>query len=265
MTRVTDVWEEPRPRCGGRGSSQAGEYGTSQEVCRTIVWVATSRSIHTRSLSLSNATTKMRRFLSIPALILLASAANAQDTTVVIVRHLPAQQDTSVVVRHLAPPPTPAPSQRMAPPPGASRYALRSTAVIAKDPYVGTMLSFVFPGGGQYYAGANGKGLALTLIGIGAPIIGYANVHQDHGYSGRGGGSCDVYNGPSYPGGMSYGGGSCHGHTDWTPWAIGLGVGVTAWIYGIATAGTDVQHWNQAHGVRFLTAPGRAGFAVALP
>jgi hypothetical protein len=62
-----------------------------------------------------------------------------------------------------------------------------------------------------------------------------------------------------------YGGGPCSGHRDYTPAAIGLGVGITAWLYGMATAGSDVQHWNQRHGVRFVTAPGRAGFAVALP
>ena len=183
------------------------------------------------------------------------AAAQAQDTTVVVVRHIPAQRDTNVVVRHIAPPPT----QRSAPAVGAPRYALRSGAVIAKDPRLGTMLSFVFPGGGQYYAGAEAKGLALTLIGIGAPIIGYANVNRDNGtYNGYG---CGIYNGPS----GVYGGGPCRGHHDYTPAAIGLGVGITAWLYGVATAGTDVQHWNQAHGVRFVTAPGRAGFAVALP
>ena len=202
----------------------------------------------------------MRRFMSLAAFVLLASTAQAQDTTVVIIRHLPAQQDTGVVVRHLAPAPAPAQSQRMAPPYGAPRYALRSTTLVAKDPYVGTMLSFVFPGGGQYYAGANGKGLAITLIGIGAPIIGFANVNRDRTYYGQGGYNCSVYNTSSM-----YGSGGCRNRTDWAPATIGLGVGITAWLYGIATAGTDVQHWNQAHGVRFMTAPGRAGFAVALP
>jgi len=46
---------------------------------------------------------------------------------------------------------------------------------------------------------------------------------------------------------------------------IGLGVGITAWLYGIATAGRDVQHWNQAHGIRFVRAPGRFGIAVPVP
>jgi hypothetical protein len=243
------------------------------------------RDVANRSPSQSTfiATIYMRRLIGFAAFTLLTSAANAQDTTVVIVRHLPAQQDTGVVVRHLAPAPAPAPaavrapvrapaqSQRMAPPYGAPRYALRSTTLVAKDPYVGTMLSFVFPGGGQYYAGATAKGLALTLIGIGAPIIGFANVNRDHGYnnivplsSGVSGGCIAYAGGPSMYG---YGGGYCpdHHRYDWTPAAVGLGVGITAWLYGVATAGTDVRHWNQAHGVRFVTAPGRAGFAVALP
>ena len=224
------------------------------------------RDVANRSPSQSTfiATIYMRRLIGFAAFTLLASAANAQDTTVVIVRHLPAQQDTGIVVRHLAPPP-----QRTAPPYGTPRYALRSTAVVAKDPKLGTMLSFVFPGGGQYYAGATAKGLAITLFGIGAPIIGFANVNRDRGYDNIGqlapgvcGGGIQYAGGPSM-----YGGGYCpdHHRYDWTPAAVGLGVGITAWLYGVATAGTDVQHWNQAHGVRFVTAPGRAGFAVALP
>ena len=32
-----------------------------------------------------------------------------------------------------------------------------------------------------------------------------------------------------------------------------------------ATAGTDVEHWNQAHGVRFVAAPGRVGVAIPFP
>src|ERR1019366_1259301 len=92
------------------------------------------RESFTLAASLSTATIKMRRFMSLAAFVLLASTAQAQDTTVVIIRHLPAQQDTGVVVRHLAPVRAPAQSQRMAPPYGAPRYALRSTTLVAKDP-----------------------------------------------------------------------------------------------------------------------------------
>ena len=192
-------------------------------------------------------TNTMRRFLGLAAFALLASAAHAQDTTVVIVRHLPEARDTGVIVRRLTP-------QRAAPP-MTRRYGTRSTTLFAKDPNMGTMLSFIFPGGGQYYAGDEGKGLAITLLSIGAPIIGYANVHHEDRQSGGSG----CFNNP---GGFS---GGCRERTDWTPAAIGLGVGITSWLYGVATAGTDVQHWNQKHGVRFVSAPGRVGFAVALP
>jgi hypothetical protein len=212
----------------------------------------------------------MRRFMGLAVLVLLASSAKAQDTVVVIVRHVPARQDPGVVVRPLAPPRQ---LQRTAPPYGAPRYALGSTAVFAKNPYAGAMLSFVFPGGGQYYAGATGKGLAISLIAIGAPIIGFANVNREHtNYDGFGplspGYNCGVYNGPAIygnGGSRSYGGRDCRGRYDYTPAAIGLGVGITTWLYGLVTAGSDVQHWNQSHGVRFVAAPGRAGFAVALP
>lgn len=198
----------------------------------------------------------MRHIAGFAASLLLASALHAQDTTVVIVRHIEPRQDTNVVVRRLAPPPERAVTAR---PP--ARYATRSNGVIAKDPNLGTMLGFVFPGGGQYYAGKQGKGLAITLLAFGAPIIGYAAAdwHHDDVVVTPGGprSACNVYG----PDGVSSG---CHSR-DWTAPAIGLAVGIGSWIYGIATAGTDVAHWNQAHGVRFVTAPGRMGFAVALP
>jgi hypothetical protein len=198
----------------------------------------------------------MRRFIGIAAVLSLASAAHAQDTTVVVVRHLPSQQDTNVVVRHLSP------AQQRTGPYGAPRYAPSRASVFAKDPNFGSFLSLIFPGGGQYYADRPGKGLFLTALGIGAPIIGFNAVNRDRFYYGGayGGYSCNT------PGPMAYaGGGDCRGHYDWTPAAVGLGVGITAWLYGVATAGSDVQHWNQAHGVRFMTGPGRMGFAVAVP
>jgi hypothetical protein len=195
----------------------------------------------------------MRRFLILTAAILTAASAKAQDTTVVVVRHLPAQQDTTVVVRHIAPAPDQTAPRRVVAPYGAPRYGLRSSTVLAKDPNVGTMLSSSFPGAGQFYAGAGGKGLAITLVAFGAPIIGFNDVHRERTYINPSG-TCP-----------NFGCGNGHYNYDWTPAAVGLGVGIAAWIYGAATAGTDVQHWNQAHGVRFVAAPGRVGFAVVVP
>jgi hypothetical protein len=200
-------------------------------------------------------TTDMRHIAGLAASLLLASALHAQDTTVVIVRHIGTQQDTNVVVRRLTPPPERSTAAR-----GPVRYPARSN-VLAKDPQLGTMLSFVFPGGGQYYAGNQGKGLAISLLAFGAPLVGFAAADWRHDdvviTPGGARSACNVYG----PGGVSSG---CHSR-DWTAPGIGLAVGIGSWIYGIATAGTDVAHWNQAHGVRFVTAPGRMGFAVALP
>jgi hypothetical protein len=188
----------------------------------------------------------MHRFWGISAFLILASGASAQDT--VVVRHLGTAQDTGVTVRHIAPQPGTAPVA--ARPVGAPRYALRpNTTVIAKDPNIATSLSFFFPGAGQYYDGLPGKGLAITAIAIGAPIIGYANVNRDY---------TTCYN-------SAFGGAECRTHRDYTPAAIGLGVGIATWLYGIATAGPDAQRWNRAHGVRFVNGPGRVGFAVAVP
>lgn len=193
----------------------------------------------------------MHRFLGISAFLVLASGASAQDT--VVVRHLGTAQDTGITVRHIAPQQQ-GTAQGAAPvaarPYGAPRYALRPDAtVIGKDPNVATSLSFFFPGAGQYYDGLPGKGLAITAIAIGAPIIGYANVNRDYT-------SC--FN-------TTFNGTQCRTHRDYTPAAIGLGVGIATWLYGIATAGPDAQRWNRAHGVRFVNAPGRVGFAVAVP
>ena len=182
----------------------------------------------------------MNRLIGFSAFLILASGANAQDTAVVV-RHLGSQQDTTVTVRHIAP--------AAARPYGAPRYALRSTGLIAKDPNAATSLSFIFPGGGQYYAGFPGKGLAITAIAIGAPIIGYANVNGEY---------TTCYN-------SQFNGQRCSTRRDYTPAAIGLGVGIATWLYGIATAAPDAQRWNRAHGVRFVNAPGRVGFAVAVP
>jgi hypothetical protein len=202
--------------------------------------------------------------MRLAALVVVASVAKAQDTTVVVVRHLPAQQDTTVTVRHIAPAPqatAPAAGSRLAPQYGAQRYGLRNSALYAKDPFLGTTLSFLFPGGGQYYAGNAGKGFLLTALAIGAPIIGYANVnhHPNDGFNSPGGpgSGCDSFGQNGFDRG-------CRG-IDWTPAAIGLTVGIGSWLYGMATAGSDVQHWNQAHGVRFVAGPGRVGFAVAVP
>jgi hypothetical protein len=190
----------------------------------------------------------MNRIPLVAALTLLASVANAQDTTIVVVRHIPAVQDTTVVVRHLSMPPAP-------------RYMAGAVGVLPKDPALGTTLSFLIPGGGQYYAGATGKGLALTLLGYGAPIIGFASVKRENSYYNNGYGPSSGYNCPGFGNGPGCGA----SRYDWTPAVVGLGVGLAAWIYGIETAGSDVNHWNKAHGVRFMAAPGRVGIAVPWP
>lgn len=190
----------------------------------------------------------MRRFISFATFFVLASSASAQDTTVVV-RHLSPQQDTGVTVRHIAPQDQARASAPYARPNGSPRYALRSDAMIAKDPNIATSLSFFFPGAGQYYAGMPGKGLVITAFAIGAPIVGYSDVNRQ----------------PDDCASNQFGAQFCRGHRDYTPAAVGLGVGITAWLYGIVTAGTDAQRWNRAHGIRFVNAPGRVGFAVAVP
>jgi hypothetical protein len=203
----------------------------------------------------------MRRLPVLVAMLLSASPALAQDT--VIVRHVGPPQDTAVVVRHIAPPPgliyrIPPPGSN-APPPafGPRPLAFR---LPPKDPGLGTMLSVVFPGGGQFYAGEQGEGAALMVLGIGAPVLGIL-ASQPNAWN----------NGPSYSGAncnsTPFGfrsGGTCRGYNE-TPAVIGIGVGAAAWLFGVATASTDVERWNQAHGVQFVSAPGHGGVAVPFP
>jgi hypothetical protein len=198
----------------------------------------------------------MRTLLVSSALLLLASAAQAQDTTVVIVKHIPSVQDTGVVVRHIdadSATARPAPRRMQPPmgPPYGSRYPASNTnTIIAKDPRLASSLSFIFPGGGQFYAENPGKGFLITALSIGAPIIGYNSVQHGGNWVG------------CYPGQ----GGPCYQtRTDWTPAAIGLTVGIGTWLYGIATAGNDALKWNKAHNVRFVVEPRRFGLAVAMP
>ncbi len=206
----------------------------------------------------------MRRIIACSALILVASSARAQDTTVVVVRHIPSVQDTAVVVRHInsdsAASSTRAP-RRMSPPNGppyGTRFPARSDiTVLAKDPHYATGLSLLFPGGGQYYSENPGKGFLITALAIGAPLIGYANVHHyDDNIAYAQGFACPAFGcGPQ----------EARRRTDWTPAAIGLTVGIASWFYGIVTAGSDAEKWNKSHNVRLTAAPGRFGLAVALP
>ena len=195
----------------------------------------------------------MRRFTALAGLALAAATAGAQDTTVVVVRHIPEQQDTSVVVRHLAPPP-----QRTAP---YRRPTVRDEIRHShrEGPATGLDALVHFSGRRPVLRGRRGEGTRAHAARNRRPdrrvrerkprqrTVRLRVRHLQRTVRRGGGGPCR------------------EGRTDYTPAAIGLGVGITAWLYGVATAGTDVQHWNQVHGVRFVTAPGRVGFAVAVP
>lgn len=211
----------------------------------------------------------MRPLPVLVAMLLSASSALAQDT--VIVRHVAPPQDTAVVVRHLAPPPDAGGLIYRIPPPGSPPPAYVSPnapqvygprplafSLPPKDPGVGTMLSIFFPGGGQFYAGDEGKGAALMFLGIGAPIAGIlASQPNGWGY-GSNQSHCN-----SAPFGFSSNN-TCRGYNP-GPAAVGIGVGAAAWLFGVATAGTDVEHWNQAHGVRFVAGANRVGVAIPFP
>jgi hypothetical protein len=205
----------------------------------------------------------MRRLPVLFAMLLSASPALAQDS--VIVRHITPSQDTAVVVRHLpaAQDGTPLVT-RIPPPPPNARPVFPLPRPLAfrlppKDPGVGTMLSIFFPGGGQFYAGAEGKGAALMFLGLGAPIAGLIASQSNTWNNGYSNGRCNGYESP-----FGFQSGSCHGYNP-GPAEVGIGIGAAAWLVGVATAGTDVEHWNQAHGVRFVAQANRVGVAIPFP
>ncbi|HTR79387.1 MAG TPA: hypothetical protein VMH39_14820, partial [Gemmatimonadaceae bacterium] len=205
----------------------------------------------------------MRWFPVLAAVVVSASPVWSQDTVVVrhvgappdsvVVRHLGSPADTTVVVRHLAPQDTSAARQPAAPqgtvplvrripppPPGGPRAVIVPRPLAysfpPKDPALGTSLSMLIPGGGQFYAGKPGEGMALLLLGYGAPIVGVIQSQNEYDGSSY---SCD--RGSPF-GGQGY---RCRGNYDAGPALVGIGVGLGAWIYSIATAGTDVARWNQ--------------------
>lgn len=119
------------------------------------------------------------------------------------------------------------------PEPTSSTAPLSPPAVAYKEKGTATLLSVVITGGGHFYTGETGTGLTLLGLGIGAPVAG-ALISAS---------TCDYISND-----VCYGGNPA-------PALIGLGVGLGAWIYGIADSGKSVNRANARNGYAVAVVP----------
>jgi hypothetical protein len=111
------------------------------------------------------------------------------------------------------------PPRRDEPVERASSRPARSFA--QKDGAVGVLFGFLLTGGGQFYAGANGKGAVLLGLSV-VEVAGAVSAVNN----------CSPY---------------CT-DSDLTGADILLFGAVFNWVYGMATAPGDARRWNEEHG-----------------
>lgn len=92
-----------------------------------------------------------------------------------------------------------------------------------KDPGTATLFGVLITGGGHFYSGETGKGLALLGIGTGAYVVGAVATAS----------SCNSY------------GDSCD---NVAPLLLGAGVALGTWIYGIVDADDAARRTNAENG-----------------
>ena len=107
--------------------------------------------------------------------------------------------------------------------------AQRPTSPEYRDPVVATALSLLVPGGGHFYAGETATGVTLVATGFGAPLVGLALTMRSERRI------CDGY--------------GCQTEVNLTPFLVGSGVMLGAFVYGIADAGRAADRANRRRGV----------------
>lgn len=104
--------------------------------------------------------------------------------------------------------------------------------VYVKDPSLATALSIIFPGGGQLYTERNGKAAVIAGVGLGGVGIGLLQYSRSQCAQDGGGSNCSSY------GAVVYGGVAA----------------LSAWLYGVATAGNDARKYNAEHSAMAMRA-----------
>jgi hypothetical protein len=124
-----------------------------------------------------------------------------------------------------------------------SPSARPSVVYAAKDGGTAVLFGFLLTGAGQFYAGNNTKGAILLGLSLAEVTTAVAVI-----------GNCDPYCSDS----------------DISTAEVLLLPAVFNWVYGMATAPSDVRKWNEAHGVVARVRPviepreGRMGVGLAV-
>ena len=119
----------------------------------------------------------------------------------------------------------------------------RALGYSRKDGAVGVLFGFLLTGGGQFYAGNNGKGVALLGLSLAEVVTAVSVINR-----------CDPY---------------CCDSEITTAQALLLPA-VFNWVYGMATAPGDVRRWNEEHARVTRVRPvmeqrdGRTGLGLAV-
>jgi len=111
---------------------------------------------------------------------------------------------------------------------GHTAFAQQATKPGFKETGTATLWSVLITGGGQFYAGESGKGLALLGGSLGSVILGAA-LSTDA--------TCDIS-------GFNI---SCN-EANFTPLYAGIGASLALWIYGIMDAPKAAKRTNAKNG-----------------
>ena len=104
-----------------------------------------------------------------------------------------------------------------------------------KEPGTAVLFSVRIPGGGHFYAGERGKGVALMAVSLGSIVLGAAIATKAarKSHARKSGGS-------TYLGAIT--------EVEMTPILIGLTVSFGSWVYGIADSGNAARRANERNG-----------------
>lgn len=100
-----------------------------------------------------------------------------------------------------------------------------------KDPGTSSLFAVLITGGGHFYSGESGKGLALLGGSIGSLVLGIS-LSEEASLT------CWNYN--------------CTVEENLTPLYLGAAVAAGLWIYGIADAGNAARRSNERNGIANL-------------
>ena len=187
----------------------------------------------------------MRALLLIATLALVAPLAAAQTSPIVLSTASDARPADGIVLLEVSPedlpdgfverlPALPEDATILTLDDPSLGYAIPEELLTAmaseKDETIGLLLSILITGGGHFYAGETSKGLLLLGVGVGSLVAGAALSTSDN----------------------------------LTPYYIGLGVALGAYVYGIVDGMEAVKRYNAANGFALAPVPVQANGEMGL-